>query len=218
MDDRTFDDKAAKAWIETIEAESARIREQDLYPLLREWIAEAKPDRVLDLGCGQGACSAELGPENRAYVGVDPSPLLVARAKELHAESNREFLVGDAYALPLPDRSVSAFFSVAVWHLLEHPGAAAKEAARVLGPAGSFLVVSADPDSYAAWTGRYTTGELEGKKFTGTISGPGREPETDVLYLHTKEELRASLESAGLEILGIRTFRAQIAIRGQKPL
>jgi hypothetical protein len=50
--------------------------------------------------------------------GVEPSPYLVERAKQLYPQPNRNFILGNAYALPFSDGTFDAAFSVTVWHLL----------------------------------------------------------------------------------------------------
>ena len=61
--------------------------------------------RVLEVGCGTGAVTRVLAawPGVAAAVGVDPSPVFVAKARELGAgQSTLTFEEADGRALPLP--------------------------------------------------------------------------------------------------------------------
>lgn len=143
MDDRNFDRKSADDWISLIESEDAKIREQDIYPHLRKWIWDNDITSVVDLGCGQGACS-QIIPQVTEYLGIEPSKFLLKRAWELYPKS--EFLEGSAYKIPLEDSSSEAVFSIAVWHLLADIEKATRELARVLKPGGHYLIVTANPE------------------------------------------------------------------------
>ena len=207
MDDRTFDEPSARAWIETIEAAKTSPRDHDIYPRLNTWIQRTQPASLLEIGAGQGVCSDKIDLANRHYTGVEPSPFLLDRANERYAHDNRRFTVGSAYALPADDAAFDAAFSVAVWHLLADLEAAARELSRVLKPGGSFLIITANPGNYSAWTERYAESRQEGRRFEG------RTPDdVDVLYLHTLEEITGSLEAAGVSIRTIETFREDVFV------
>ena len=109
------------------------------------------PDaRVLEIGCGTGAISRLLAarPKVGQVLGVDPSPILLAQARELAAGiSNLSFQEADGRDLPLPDAS---FDVVVVHRVLSHvPGPE-----RVLGQA--FRVLRAG-GWLAAFDGDYAT-------------------------------------------------------------
>jgi ubiquinone/menaquinone biosynthesis C-methylase UbiE len=92
---------------------------------------------VLDVGCGEGELAAHL-PDG-AWVGVDASAEMLARAPEPHRQA-------DATALPFPDES---FGSVALLYVLYHlpdPTLALAEARRVLQRGG--LVAVAAPSRH----------------------------------------------------------------------
>lgn len=67
-------------WIHTIESEKSLIRETDLYPMLRQWVDDSSPETILEIGCGQGACSNKFDLAKRHYTGLDSSSYLVNRA------------------------------------------------------------------------------------------------------------------------------------------
>jgi ubiquinone/menaquinone biosynthesis C-methylase UbiE len=103
--------------------------------------------QVLDIGCGTGTISRILAqrPGIGRVLGVDPSPIFIAKAREL-AQSlpNVEFEQSDGRALNLNDES----FDVAVVHqALSHvpePERLISEAFRVLRPGGWLAVFDGD--------------------------------------------------------------------------
>jgi ubiquinone/menaquinone biosynthesis C-methylase UbiE len=103
--------------------------------------------RILEVGCGTGAVTRMLAvwPGVAEAVGVDLSPVLVAKARALSAGiAHLSFETGDAKALAFPDRT----FDVVVLHtLLSHcPAAedALAETCRVLRPGGWVAMCDAD--------------------------------------------------------------------------
>jgi SAM-dependent methyltransferase len=210
MDDENFDPHSAALWIQGIEGSGNGVRagDGDIFPQLRDWIHRRRAVTVLDIGCGQGICSTPLDLTGRRYTGVDPSPLLVARARERYSGPDREFREGNAYRLPFADGSFDAAFSVSVWHLLRDLPLAAREMSRVLRPGGGFLIVTAHPDAYQAWCARYTDAQREGDRFTGTLILDGKPAGKDVLYLRPLTAIREALAAAGLALVVTRAFRA----------
>lgn len=76
---------------------------------------------------------------------------------------------------------------------------------RVLNSGGSLLIITANPDAYAAWKSFYRDAKFTGKKFEGTMQ-LGEVSSYDVLYLHTFEEIRDSFRDAGMHIEKTETF------------
>jgi SAM-dependent methyltransferase len=149
MDDKVFDHKSALSWIDMIESDIAKVREQDIYPKLNAWISQASASNILEIGCGQGACSNRI---DGTYTGIEPSQYLIDRAILLYSGPNRKFLLGNAYDLPVSNSSFDAVFSISVWHLLSDLLLAAKELSRVLKNEGHFLIITANPDAHSVWT------------------------------------------------------------------
>ena len=100
---------------------------------------------IVDVGCGTGELSLELASAVGRLTGVDADPGDIAQARAA-AGSMRDvqFLVGDAYALPLPDRSADAAFGHSVLEALDRPADALKEMRRVLKPGGVIGVASVE--------------------------------------------------------------------------
>jgi len=225
MDDKTFDDpKIAQEWMETVEGEGARIRETDIYPRIRSWINRVSPLEILEIGSGQGACSDKVELRGRKFTGLEPSPFLVDRANGLYLGENRRFVVGNVYSMPFLDGTFDAAFSVAVWHLLSDLKTAARELCRVLKPSGHFLIITANPGAYVAWTNRYTSTQMDGFRFKGKVEVDGQRISDDVLYLHALDDILNSLRSVDLRVHETETFRnlkastekQYISIRGQR--
>lgn len=84
---------------------------QDLYPSERaifEWLAMRDVGSVLDVGCAVGGFSA-LFPFSR-YTGVDASPTMINRARELHPD--RRFLSA------MPKETFDLVMALGVLHLI----------------------------------------------------------------------------------------------------
>ncbi|MER8765972.1 MULTISPECIES: methyltransferase domain-containing protein [unclassified Mesorhizobium] len=103
--------------------------------------------RVLEGGCGSGPISRELArwPGVNEVVGLDPSPIFLAKARELAADiPNLNFVEGDARSLPHEDNS----FDVVIFHTcLTHvpgPEKALTESLRVLRPGGCLAIFDGD--------------------------------------------------------------------------
>lgn len=95
-----YGNRLGSEWIDWVEdSNSTGSREQEIYPLIKNWLAKIKPAVLIDIGCGQGICSIFAGKKTK-YIGIDPSPVLIKRAKEIYSAPNKEFIEGDALRLP----------------------------------------------------------------------------------------------------------------------
>ncbi len=224
MDDTTFDQQTALDWINCIETEGKTFRDDDVYPMLKCWLDKVLPVSVLDIGCGQGICSDKVLWTGSKYTGVEPSLVLLKRAQELYSSPQRTFLVGNAYQLPFLEGEFDAAFSVLVWHLLKDLQLAVTELSRVLTVNGNFMIITANPGAYSTWKSLYSDFKLNGNRLEGTMLLQGVKSH-DTLYLHTIEDIHQSLQSAGLVVDDVVTFRPSmqgtkehmfISIQGKK--
>lgn len=205
MDDRNFDQQTAQDWINSVEKPGRSWRDDHVYSKLNSLIYSASPKKILDIGCGQGICCEKIDLTQCSYTGVEPSPYLLNRAKQLYSSSEKTFLPGNAYNLPVINSSFEAAFSILVWHLLIELEKAASELSRVLTDDAPFLIVTANPDAYLAWKAFYPDAKLTGKKLEGTMQ-LGEALSRDVLYLHTFNEIKSAIQNVGLTIERTETF------------
>jgi len=96
-------------------------------------------ERVLDVGCGRGRCSAALAEAGYRTVGIDISERAIAEARA--AVPGGEFHVQDiASPLPFPSASFGAAFMTDVIEHVFDPRFIVQEICRVLGPGGQLLI------------------------------------------------------------------------------
>lgn len=102
-----------------------------LAPQLADFAAVAAGQRVLDVGCGPGALTAELvtrlGPAGVSA--VDPSEPFVAAARERHPGVSVQRAAAEQ--LPFGDQAFDAALAQLVVHFMAHPVVGLREMARV---------------------------------------------------------------------------------------
>ena len=107
-----------------------------LSPQLADLAGVRDGRRVLDVGCGPGALTAELvarlGPA--AVSAVDPSEPFVAAARQRHPQVDVQ--QASAEQLPFPDDAFDAALAQLVVHFMADPGAGVAEMRRVTRPDG----------------------------------------------------------------------------------
>jgi ArsR family transcriptional regulator len=84
----------------------------------------------------------------RRGLGLDLSPAMLAYARaklEGNGTWHAHVRQGDIYDLPVADQAASAVLMHQVLHFLSDPSRAVREAARVLAPGGSLLIVDFAP-------------------------------------------------------------------------
>jgi ArsR family transcriptional regulator len=101
-------------------------------------------DRLLDIGTGTGRVLELLAPRIRQGIGIDASKAMLALARARLARaglSHCSVRLGDMYRLPLADHRFDMAVLQMVLHYAEQPDGVIAEAARVLRPGGTLLVV-----------------------------------------------------------------------------
>lgn len=103
---------------------------------------------VLDIGTGTGRMLALYGPHVERAVGIDRSREMLAVARmnlDRAGLANCMVRQGDMYQLPVPDAGFDSVIVHQVLHFAERPAEALAEAARVLRPGGTLVVVDFAP-------------------------------------------------------------------------
>jgi SAM-dependent methyltransferase len=109
--------------------------------------------RVLDVGCGPGAMTAEILDAGCEFWGVDGSPRMIAAGRRRFSGFARaHFGVADAMALPFADAAFDAALCIGVIDRMPRPEAAVAELSRVLRSHGTLVISFANLLSpYALW-------------------------------------------------------------------
>ena len=111
--------------------------------------AFAAGKRVLDLGCGTGYGSAEMGKTAASVMGVDVSSEAVEYARAHYGSSTVFFETGSCTDLPW---QAELFDCIVAFEVIEHLNdwrGLLSEAKRLLGPGGTFLVSTPNQRYYA---------------------------------------------------------------------
>jgi trans-aconitate methyltransferase len=102
-------------------------------PLL-DLLAPAAGERILDLGCGDGALTAQIARSGAHVVGVDSSPEMIAAARARGLDAH----VADGAALNFSEE-FDAVFSNAALHWIRDADAVIAGVRRALKPEGRFV-------------------------------------------------------------------------------
>ncbi len=94
---------------------------------------------VLDVGCGAGFLSNELGSHGFKVTGVDLSEESLNVAKRFDKSKSVSYQVADAYKLPFPDAQFDVVTAMDFLEHVENPELAIKEFSRVIKPGGIFI-------------------------------------------------------------------------------
>ena len=114
-----------------------------------------KACRIVDFGCGFGFMGLKLLPllpEGSSYTGIDTSPQLLKKAKEIFGESSydADFLQSDVHNVPIEDN----LYDLALCHALlmhsERPENIISEMLRVTKPGGMVIACEANRIAHAA--------------------------------------------------------------------
>lgn len=107
-------------------------------------LAQLRPeDRVLDVACGTGLVSFVLAPYAREVVGIDISPGMLAKARQirhLREVRNVRFLLGKAEHLPFKDGEFDVVVCRLAIHHFPQPEREIREMARVLKGRGRLVI------------------------------------------------------------------------------
>ena len=127
---------------------SLYVDEREVETALVEIVAGADPRDLLDIGTGTGRVLEVLAPQVEQALGIDQSREMLAVARvnlERAGLDNSRVRLGDMYQLALPDASFDAVVIHQVLHYADRPAAAIAEAARLLRPHGTLVLVDFAP-------------------------------------------------------------------------
>jgi ubiquinone/menaquinone biosynthesis C-methylase UbiE len=113
--------------------------------------ADLRPESVVvDLGAGTGFLAEALAPRVAHVHAVDSSVEMLSKARaKLSRRPNVEFHLAEGTRIPLPDGSVDAVLANMYLHHAPDPGAAVREAARLLKPGGRVVITDLDRHEHA---------------------------------------------------------------------
>jgi ubiquinone/menaquinone biosynthesis C-methylase UbiE len=122
---------------------SLHVAESEVERAIDGALGERPLGRLVDIGTGTGRMIELFGPRAALAIGIDRSSdmLRLARVKLEAAGIHSSLRQGDMYALPLADSSADSIIVHQVLHYAHSPAAAVAEAARVLAPGGTLLIV-----------------------------------------------------------------------------
>jgi SAM-dependent methyltransferase len=155
-------------------------------------LAPRPGERILDLGCGDGALTAALVAAGASVVGLDAAPDFVAAARARGLDVRRL----DAQRFDL-DETFDAVFSNAALHWMPDAAGVVAGVARVLVPGGRFVGEFGGHGNVAAI--RVALATVLGRR---GIDAGARSP----WYFPTAAEYRAELEAAGFAVVSIASF------------
>jgi trans-aconitate methyltransferase len=148
-------------------------------------------ERILDLGCGDGALSEKIAASGAVVLGIDESAQMVEAAARRGVTARRL----DAYELDYRGE-FDAVFSNAALHWMKDPGRVIAGIARALKPGGRFVAEMGGQGNIAA----IMVAMLAVLKYRGL------DARSVVPYYPGVEEYRARLQSGGFLVDYIELF------------
>ncbi len=150
------------------------------------WLEPRAGERILDLGCGDGALTQRIAEAGADVVGADNSDDLLRAARERGIDARH--VEGEALTF---DQEFDAVFSNAALHWMRDADAVIDGVRRALKPGGRFVAEFGGHGNVAACV---TAMRAAADKFAGdaALAGPW--------FFPTPEEYRARLEAAGFTV------------------
>jgi SAM-dependent methyltransferase len=125
----------------------ARAPNHDAYWIYRDsFFDQLIPEpgrRTIEIGCGEGRVTRDLGVRGHKVTGVDSSFTLLTHAEQ--EDPNATYVLADAAALPFPDRSFDLAVAYNALQVVSDMWGAVQEVARVLAGDGRFCLCVSHP-------------------------------------------------------------------------
>ncbi len=173
----------------------------DLAAPLLGWLAPQAGERVLDLGCGDGALSEKITAAGVDVLGADASPELVAaaRVRGVNAE------VVDGHALGFEPEFDAVFSNAALHWMKRDPSAVVAGVYRALKPGGRFVAEMGGAGNIAS--------------IRSALYDAARRRELDAealdpWYFPTLDEYRGRLEAVGFGVQRIERYERPTPLPG----
>jgi SAM-dependent methyltransferase len=166
-----------------------------------------RSERAVEIGCGLGRNCLALAERFEDVVGLDVSPEMVARARELVPERRVNFLTGDGASLgPVPDASVDLVLSFTVFQHIPRVGVIEgylREAARVLRAGGVLAFQWNSEPGPVRW--RMRRAILAALQRSGVRQEPYGRNASEFLGCRVPvDRIQRVLRSSGLSMHGVR--------------
>lgn len=171
-------------------------------------------ESVLDLGCGEGYGTHRLSAGGGRIVGLDVDEQTIAHANEQYETANCRFRCYDGERLPFEDETLDAVVSFQVIEHVPHDRLYVSEVARVLKPAGCFILTTPNAANRLKPGGKpwnqyhvreYRAAQLAELLAEGfdrvEVSGITASPEVHEIEM---ARIRQSLKIVSLDPLGLR--------------
>ncbi|WFE71270.1 methyltransferase domain-containing protein [Halomonas sp. M1] len=155
-------------------------------------LAPQAGQRILDLGCGDGALTERIAQTGANVLGIDASEEMVEAARQRGLNAR----VIDGHQLPF-DHEFDAVFSNAALHWMLDPQKVLAGVKRALKPGGRFVAEFGGHGNVAA----ICTALIASLQFRG-ISSHGRHP----WYFPTTQEYAHLLQTVGFHVDSIELF------------
>ncbi len=153
-------DWSNEQWKDRLILERKSLWPSDTVEMLANWMGLERGMTVADIGCGLGYLGWTYWPyfgRGGRYVGVDNSEKLLRDAREAAGDwaidGHAEFLMGDAYRLPIPDDYADCAMCQTLLMHLERPEDALSEMIRVVKPGG--IIICKEPNNLSWWLGMH---------------------------------------------------------------
>ena len=191
--------RAEQRWIAERYAENARFV-ADLGAPLLDMLAPRPGERILDLGCGDGALTAKIAAAGARVVGVDASPDQIAAC---HARGLDAHVV-DGHALDF-EAEFDAILTNAALHWMTRPDEVVAGMHRALVPGGRVAGEMGGQGNV-----KIITGELIGAMARLGIDGEAAFP----WYFPGPDEYAARLETGGFDVLSMELIERPTPLPG----